>query len=382
VLLARRVVCGRRVDFAAARTLAGRGALLCVLALVATLACKRDPRPSPPRPAPVPSASTSRDDARVARGGALYKQMCAVCHGERGEGYRADGAPALAQPDFLASVSDEFLEFAIATGRSGTPMSAWRRDHGGPLSAGDILELIVFLRSWQGQASAAVEASGLPGDEKHGKVLFEKHCERCHVPKEASVHILNRQWLVHAKPAFIRQAIAKGRPPTPMVGFLDTLGVQGVEDVVAFMRSLPSWLAPGEMEGSSVPPPIPLGPLPLHPHGPEPKGFRAFPELTSVATVWAERKARMALLDARAPSDYTTLHIEGAVSVPFYDPSPYLDALPKDAWLVCYCGCPYAESSALARQLQQKGFTKVTVLTEGLPGWTAAHHPTKQGTLP
>jgi cytochrome c oxidase cbb3-type subunit 3/ubiquinol-cytochrome c reductase cytochrome c subunit len=351
------------------------------------LACKREPRPSPARSAPSTPASAPAMPSTLAsarRGAELYGRMCAVCHGARGEGYRADGAPALAQPDFLASVSDEFLEFAIAIGRAGTPMSAWRRDQGGPLSAGDVLDVIAFIRTWQGPTAAVLEESSTAGDEARGKALFEKTCERCHVPKGASVHILKRQWLIHAKPAFIRYAIAKGRPPTPMVGFADTLGKAGIEDIVVYMRSLPSWPAPGEVQGSSKPPPIPLGPVPLHRGGPEPVGFRAFPDLTPVKTVWAQhaRKARLAFLDARTPSDYTTLHIEGAVSVPFYDPSPYLDALPRDAWLVCYCSCPYAESAALARQLQQAGFTKVTVLTEGLPGWTSAHHPTREGISP
>jgi cytochrome c oxidase cbb3-type subunit 3/ubiquinol-cytochrome c reductase cytochrome c subunit len=323
--------------------------------------------------------------ASVAHGAELYARMCAVCHGARGEGYRADGAPALAQPDFLASVSDEFLGFAIAIGRNGTPMSAWRRDQGGPLSAGDILDVIAFLRTWQRTVPVAPEKSTtMYGDEARGQALFEQHCEKCHAPKGAGLRILNRQWLVYAKPAFIRHAIAKGRPPTPMVGFADTLGPQGIEDVVAYLRSLPSWPNPGEVEGSVKPPPIPLGPVPLHPRGPEPVGFVNFPDLTPVRTVWAQhaRKARLAFLDARTPSDYMRQHIAGAVSIPFYDPTPYLDALPKDAWLVCYCSCPYAEAAGLAKQLQQAKFPKVTVLTEGLPGWVAAHHPTHEGMEP
>src|SRR5262249_679025 len=144
------------------------------------------------------------------------------------------------------------------------------------------------------------------------------------------------------------------------------------------------WPVPGEVEGSVKPPPIPLGPVPLHPRGPEPVGFVNFPDLTPVRTVWAQhaRGARLAFLDARTPSDYMRQHIAGAVSIPFFDPSPYLDALPKDVWLVCYCSCPYAESAGLAKQLQQAKFPKVTVLTEGLPGWVAAHHPTHEGREP
>jgi rhodanese-related sulfurtransferase len=75
-------------------------------------------------------------------------------------------------------------------------------------------------------------------------------------------------------------------------------------------------------------------------------------------------------------------HIAGAVSVPFYDPSPYLEALPKTSWLVCYCECPHAESGALAQQLLDAGFAKVTVLDEGFRAWIAANHPTHAGQAP
>ena len=95
-----------------------------------------------------------------------------------------------------------------------------------------------------------------------------------------------------------------------------------------------------------------------------------------------ERGARMAILDARAPSDYTDEHIAGAVSVPFYDPEPYMNDLPKDAWLVCYCGCPHAESGQLAHKLVAKGFTKVTVLDEGLGYWARKKYETSQGVSP
>jgi len=90
----------------------------------------------------------------------------------------------------------------------------------------------------------------------------------------------------------------------------------------------------------------------------------------------------MGILDARAPSDYTSEHIAGAVSVPFYDPEPYVSGLPKDAWLVCYCGCPHAESGQLAQKLRAKGFTKVTVIDEGLRYWKAKNYPTHTGLTP
>ena len=56
--------------------------------------------------------------------------------------------------------------------------------------------------------------------------------------------------------------------------------------------------------------------------------------------------------------------------------------LPRDAWLVCYCACPHAESGNLARKLVEKGFTKVTVLDEGLGVWRNRKYPTSSGIDP
>lgn len=130
--------------------------------------------------------------------------------------------------------------------------------------------------------------------------------------------------------------------------------------------------------------PIPLGMVVLHRAGPEPEGFQLYPELTPADVVKAQLDygARMGILDARAPGDYAQEHIAGAVSVPFYDPNPYLAALPKDAWLVCYCACPHAESGQLAKKLQDAGFTKVTVLDEGFRYWKSKDYPTRSGLDP
>lgn len=317
-------------------------------------------------------------------GAELYARMCVVCHGDKGQGYAADHAPSLAHPDFLGTVSDEFLSFAIAVGRRGTTMSAWQSDHGGPLSPADVRDVIAHLRGWQKGPPTAQANSALAADIARGKQLFVEHCERCHGAKGPYVRVQGRQFLVHARAPFLRHAINKGRAGTEMAAFSETLGEQGVEDVVAYLRDLPSWPVPGEIPGSSAPPPLPLGQVPLNPRGAQPRGFQTFPDMTSVKVVARELKrgARMVVIDARAPSDYMATHIKGAVSVPFYDPSPYLEALPKDAWIVCYCGCPHAESGSLAKQLQQAGFPKVTVLDEGLGVWSEEKHPLATGREP
>jgi cytochrome c oxidase cbb3-type subunit 3 len=165
-----------------------------------------------------------------------------------------------------------------------------------------------------------------------------------------------------------------------MQSYSASLGDQGIEDVVAYLRSLSTEVAETR---PTLPPPLPLGPV-LHPKGPSPTGFVAYPAMTKVDIVGAQyaRKARMMLLDARVPSDYEQDHIRGAVSVPFYDPTPYISKLPKNTWLVCYCGCPHAESGQLAQKLQAAGFSQVTVLDEGLWDWKQKGHPMNQGRKP
>lgn len=306
--------------------------------------------------------------------------MCAVCHGAKGEGYKADQATALAQPDFLASVSDELLGFAIAQGRKGTTMSAWYEGAGGPLKDADVAALIAFIRTWQTGPAAKLDDGPVHGDATRGKEAFTRECERCHGPSAPNVRILAPQFLAHASNGFLRHALRTGRPPTPMQSYATSLGDQGIEDVLAYLRSLPTQLAETR---EALPPPIPLGPV-LHPKGPAPAGFSAFPSMTKVDVVSAQykRKARMMLLDARVPSDYELDHIKGAVSVPFYDPSPYISKLPKNTWLVCYCGCPHAESGQLAQKLMAAGFSQVTVLDEGLWDWKQKELPMAQGRQP
>src|SRR5580765_5394055 len=81
-------------------------------------------------------------------GNQLYGRMCAVCHGMNGEGYKADNAPRLRHPDFLASATDSFLNTAIASGRRDTVMSAWSISRGGPLDTDDVQAVVAYLRKW------------------------------------------------------------------------------------------------------------------------------------------------------------------------------------------------------------------------------------------
>ncbi len=355
---------GRPMSTAARSTGSNRpqlGALLVAVLVVAT-GCKR-------------AASKQEEPVKpeLARGHELYGRMCSVCHGARGEGYAADFAPRLAQANYLASVSDEFLRIAIRDGRDGTPMSAWGRQHGGPLDEAEISDVVRYLRSFHSGPKAALNEGPITGNPQRGEELFAQRCKLCHGDRGGTgpnVRIGNPQLLASASDGFLRYAIQRGRPGTAMPAFEQSLGAAGIEDILAALRA---WQTPPAPPPPAAAAPLPLGPVPLNPKGPDPQGFKANTERTSATVIKAQldRGARMAILDARAPSDYLRQHITGAVSVPFYDPSPYLSLLPKDTWMVCYCGCPHAESGKLAERLVAAGFKKVTVLDEGLGFWAS-----------
>ena len=345
------------------------------------------PSPEPPVPAVAPPPKVAAPVSPAQRGARLYATMCSVCHGADGEGYRADRAPALHRADFLGVVSDDFLRRAIMHGRKGSTMSAWSSEHGGPLTAADVGAVVAFLRTWHQGPNLVLDRRPPFGDAARGSALYGRECERCHGARGVGgqyVQIGNTELLMTATDGMLREAIRNGRSGTPMPAFGSSLGEQGVEDVAAYLRSLGASSAPSVAARHAPPPPLPLGKVPLNPRGKEPRGFVVHPATTPGDIVHREfvRKARMALLDARAPSDYINEHIAGAVSVPFYDPSPYFDDLPKNTWLVCYCSCPLAESGALAQKLLAHGFRKVTVLAEGLPYWKSKHYATHSGEKP
>ncbi|HEX7480642.1 MAG TPA: c-type cytochrome [Polyangiales bacterium] len=320
-------------------------------------------------------------------GGELYRRMCALCHGENGEGYKADLAPALGGSGFQASVADEHLRAAITSGRSGTTMSAWSTQHGGPLSSSDIDALIVFIRSWSDRPRAVLDESKLTGNATRGLGHFKKLCVRCHGSRGMggpNMHIGNPQLLATASNGFLRYTIGHGRSGTPMQSYTAVLADQGIDDVVAYLRELQAEATTQPPSAAPPPAPIPLGPVPLNPGGPAPTGLLLFPATTPADIIKAQldRKARVSLLDARTPSDYLVEHIAGAVSVPFYNPEPYFAALPTDGWIVAYCACPHAESGALAQKLLDHGFQQVAVLDEGFGVWKSKGYSTRAGREP
>jgi cytochrome c oxidase cbb3-type subunit 3 len=111
-------------------------------------------RPSKPPGGELPpylvAAKANPEDATgaVQRGAAAFARACAGCHGAKGEG---DSAGAIADPAFLALISDQTLRRLIITGRPDLDMPNYaqtdgRTDDFRPLTSAEINDLVAFIR--------------------------------------------------------------------------------------------------------------------------------------------------------------------------------------------------------------------------------------------
>jgi len=328
-------------------------------------------------------ASEPGPENLVTRGERLYADTCALCHGPRGEGYRADDAPRLASQELLSHASDDFLRVAILQGRPGSTMSAWSRERGGPLGDDDANAIVAFLRTLQTVPQVALDSRRVAGDPARAMPTFEKECRTCHGDKGEGgryPQIGNPVFLASASDAYVRAAIMRGRPDTPMTGFEGRLDAMAIDDLVSLLRS---WQRPVDGPETLPPKPGALTDVVLNPGGPDPTLdlTREFVPADGVKAAM-DQKASFVIADARPPSDYSGGHIAGAISVPFYDVAPYLPQIPNDRVVVVYCACPHAESGVAAAAMRSRGYRRVVVLDEGYKVWRTRGYPVRSGGKP
>ena len=93
-------------------------------------------------------------------------------------------------------------------------------------------------------------------------------------------------------------------------------------------------------------------------------------------------------LDARRKDEYEAAHVEGALllSTEHFGRGTIpatIGFLEKTQPLVIYCGGGACDASKnLVIMLQNFGFTKFHIMTDGFPAWQAAGHPVAQGPSP
>ena len=101
----------------------------------------------PNRAAEVDAEDEAHGDPRL--GKTWFDDICATCHGDKGDGYAAGGTgTAIGKPGFLSKASDGFIRETIKNGRSNTRMRGFQGPEGlANLSDQEIDDIIVYMRS-------------------------------------------------------------------------------------------------------------------------------------------------------------------------------------------------------------------------------------------
>jgi cytochrome c oxidase cbb3-type subunit III len=334
-------------------------------------------------PSGEPTAGHTSAPSGETEGAKLYARYCALCHGERAEGYAADNANALANQEFLSTAGDSFLRFGIAYGRPGTAMSAFHESQGGPLDDEQIWSIVQHLRALQTKPSVELDDGIVQGDPERALGLYERLCAGCHGDEgegaAAGPSLANPVFLMTASDGFLRYAIEHGRSQTPMAGYADELAPRDIDDLTALIRSWATSpdLEPVSAKAVSFDDPVINAEGHAPPFGDLREGRYVPAEEVHDALVAG---ARMILLDARPASDWIHGHIPGALPAPFYDAETIADALPNDdTYIVIYCACPHAASGIVMDVLRDRGFSNTAVIDEGVLVWATRGYPIVSG---
>lgn len=180
-------------------------------------------------------------------GAALYKGICASCHGPDAEG--AIG-PQLTNPVFQKTVTDTMLTEWISYGRTGTQMRPHLRGLQGnaDLSPSQIEDIVTFLRHQRGRRRVYGQRIGL-GFAPRGKILFKRMCVSCHGENGEGTTgpaIGNADFLNAVSDGFLRGTVVLGRDGTEMrsmghggAGIVE-LRAEEIDDLIAYLRNMPA----------------------------------------------------------------------------------------------------------------------------------------------
>ena len=94
------------------------------------------------------------------QGALLYDQNCVMCHGPNGEG-RVGATLAKVWGGIRPDLA---IKTVIQNGVSGSPMPAWDKANGGPLSEGEINNLVAYILTWENSPVAAPQTATPPAD--------------------------------------------------------------------------------------------------------------------------------------------------------------------------------------------------------------------------
>ena len=127
---------------------------------------KKPPVELPPEVAAPAAARTGEE---------VYGEVCAQCHGPKGEG---GVGPALSDPKFQSETTDQEIFDTISKGHQSTAMIAW----GDVLTSDQIQQLVDFIRQLK-QESATTGPTPTPGPVSFAKdvaPILKDRCSVCH----------------------------------------------------------------------------------------------------------------------------------------------------------------------------------------------------------
>lgn len=146
----------------------------------------------------------STDPAALHIGRVLFEDNCAACHGRRGTGNVALGAPDLSDSDWLYGGDGKTLTASIRGGRSGV-MPPWSS-----LGEANVKNLAQYVLSLSGRPHDAAAAAG-------AEPIFKSTCAACHGASGTgntamgAPNLTDSIWLHGGSVADIEQTIRAGR---------------------------------------------------------------------------------------------------------------------------------------------------------------------------
>ena len=198
------------------------------------------------------ASAQSQDQLQL--GAQLFSENCAVCHGVSGEG-RVGATLAKNWPSIRPELT---VRTIIEQGVPGSPMPAWGKIFGGPLTEEQINALLVYILSWQ--TGGVPNLTPLPtatlhppitpvpnvvGDPNQGAVVFAQNCVMCHGAsgEGRSGAVLAKDWPSVRPDLTIKTSIENGIPGSRMPAWGQAnggpLSEQEIDDTVAYVMALP-----------------------------------------------------------------------------------------------------------------------------------------------
>lgn len=212
---------------------------------------------------------SAQEGGDVERGGELFVENCAVCHGTDGQ-----GRIGAALDEFPGIDPGAAMRQTIANGIDGSVMPAWSEDRGGPLTDQDIDDIVAYIALAIGGTEPieplptyvppAIEPlPDIEGDPEHGALVYQLNCVMCHGDEGRGRFgaPLAKSWPGVEPYAYIHEVVSSGINGSTMPAWSQDGGgpltAGEIQDVTAYVLTL------SPASAAATPTPAPEGPLSL-----------------------------------------------------------------------------------------------------------------------